>query len=78
MCEEAVSAPPHRTSSLARDADVLEAAMQRQRDHDALRSEYGGSRTVEMALRSAQDEQALKRIRDELNRMFPETKTIAA
>ena len=61
-----------------RDADVLEAAMQRQRDHDALRSEYGGSRTVEMALRSAQDEQALKRIRDELNRMFPETKTIAA
>ena len=50
-----------------------------QRDHDALRSEYGGSRVVEMALRSAQDEQALKRIRDELNRMFPpEAVTVAA
>ena len=60
-----------RDFALARDADVLEQAMQRQRDHDALRAEYGGSRTVEMALRSAQDEQALKRIRDELNRMFP-------
>ena len=45
--------------------------MQRQRDHDALRSEYGGSRVVEMALRSAQDEQALKRIRDELNECSP-------
>ena len=57
---------------LARDADALEEAMQRQHDHDAIRSEYGGSRTVEMALRSMGDEQALRRIRDELNRMFPE------
>jgi len=46
--------------------------MQRQRDYDALRSEYGGSRTTEMALRSSQDEAALLRLRDELNRMFPE------
>jgi len=61
-----------RDFALARDADVLEEAMQRQRDHDALRSEYGGSRVVEMALRSMGDEKALKRIRDELNRMFPE------
>ncbi len=67
-----------RDFALARDADVLEAAMQRQRDHDALRSEYGGKRVVEMALRSSQDEQALKRIRDELNTMFPPETTATA
>ena len=53
--------------------------MQAKRDYASMRSEYGSSKVVQMAFRSASDDMMLKRLRDELNDLFPpESRTIAA